>query len=104
MSLVKTHRKIPALGFRGIIASVSVCLSSLGWNSQFLTVGPQVSLVECSPLWMASPSPSPGVIKQGKQRGVLEGWKVVSLDLERFEMDYEEEASERLRRETGSET
>lgn len=53
---------------------------------------------------MASPSPSTGVIKQGKQRGVLEGWKVVSLDLERFEMDYEEEASERLRRETGSET
>lgn len=53
---------------------------------------------------MASPSPSAGVIKQGKQRDVLEGWKVVSLDLERFEMDYEEEASERLRRETGSET
>lgn len=61
-------------------------------------------MVECSPLWMASPSPSAGVIKQGKQRGVLEGWKAVSLDLERFEMEYEEEACERLRRETGSET
>lgn len=39
-------------------------------------------------------------MKQGKQWGILEGWRLVSLDLETFEMGYEEEASERLRGKT----
>lgn len=39
-------------------------------------------------------------MKQGKQWGMLEGWPLVSLDLETFEMGYEEEASERLRGKT----
>lgn len=42
-------------------------------------------------------------MKQGKQWGILEGWRLVSLDLEKFEMGYEEEASERLRGKTESE-
>lgn len=42
-------------------------------------------------------------MKQGKQWGILEGWRLVSLDLETFEMGYEEEASERLRGKTESE-